>query len=314
MQEDPQQKEIAHRRQFSVRLNLFFFATFVLFSILIVRLAILQFVEGPTLKAAQDKISTKDVRIPPIRGNIYDSTGETIAYSTSTQSLYFQIEPGFKNDEAEQFARRLKEVFDKYGDPEKAMTVEEIIENMDLTFRRNTISVPRRIKSGLTNEEIAYFAENRDQFKGIDIVEESIRHYDKDTVAVQLIGYLKKFKGAKDLSFYKNMDNVTDPRLKYLDDEQVGFDGLEYMYQEQLRGKNGLKTYPVNAAGRIIGPVQITNPEQGNDLYLTINKQVQLRTEQAIMDQLKALQSTPNGRGRTPAPATRWRWRSKRAK
>lgn len=297
MQEDPQQKEIAHRRQFSVRLNLFFFATFVLFSILIVRLAILQFVEGPTLKAAQDKISTKDVRIPPIRGNIYDSTGETIAYSTSTQSLYFQIEPGFKNDEAEQFARRLKEVFDKYGDPEKAMTVEEIIENMDLTFRRNTISVPRRIKSGLTNEEIAYFAENRDQFKGIDIVEESIRHYDKDTVAVQLIGYLKKFKGAKDLSFYKNMDNVTDPRLKYLDDEQVGFDGLEYMYQEQLRGKNGLKTYPVNAAGRIIGPVQITNPEQGNDLYLTINKQVQLRTEQAIMDQLKELQSTPNGRG-----------------
>ncbi|AJY77964.1 cell division protein FtsI [Paenibacillus beijingensis] len=283
-----------NRRQFLFRLNLFFVGTFVLFSVLIIRLAVLQFVEGPTLAGVQERISSRNVKTPPIRGNIYDSTGKPIAYSTSTQSLYFTIEPGFNNSEAQALAERLKDVFIKYGNPKEALTIDEIIDNMDLEFRQNTISVPRRIKSGLTNKEIAYFSENRDLFQGIDIVEESIRQYDTSSVAAQLIGYLKKYKGAQDLDYYKKKAEEDDLKLQYLDDEEVGFDGLEYMYQDILRGKNGLKTYPINASGRVVGPAQITKPEQGSDLYLTINENVQLKTEQAIMDQIRHLRSSGN--------------------
>ncbi len=64
------------------------------------------------------------------------------------------------------------------------------------------------------------------------------------------------------------------------------------LYQDILRGKNGLKTYPVNAASRIIGPPAITKPEKGDNLYLTINREVQEKTEQAITDQLHFLQTT----------------------
>lgn len=291
-QEDPKEREAVKRKQFLFRLNVFFAATFVLFSILIIRLAILQFVEGPTLASEQIKITTRNVKTPPIRGNIYDSAEIPLAYSTSTQSLYFTIEPGFKDSDAQALAERLQKVFQQYGDPNVAMTVDKIIDNMDLGFRQNTISVPRRIKSGLTNKEIAYFSENRDLFKGIDIVEENIRHYDPDTVAVQLVGYLKKFKGAQDLDFYRKKKEEEDPKLQYLSDEEVGFDGLEYMFQDILRGKNGLKTYPINVSGRVVGPPQITKPEPGDNLYLTINKNVQLKTEQAIMDQIRYLRTS----------------------
>ncbi|QYR24272.1 penicillin-binding protein 2 [Paenibacillus sp. sptzw28] len=297
MQDDPQKREIANRRNFSFRLNLFFFATFFLFSVLIVRLAILQFVDGPSLKEVESKNGTIPVLIPPIRGNIYDSGGTPIAYSTSTQSLYYTIEPGKQKDveaNATALAKKLLAVFQKYGSPNEAMTLDEIIKSMDLQYKKNTVSVPRRIKTGLTTREIAVLLENRDQYPGTDIVEESIRHYDKNPspFAVQLVGYLKKFGGGAENNLYKDRAKTDDPRLKYLQTEDVGYDGLEYMYQDILRGKNGLKTYPVNAAGRIIGPPTITKPEKGDNLYLTINREVQLKTQQAIMDQLHHLQTS----------------------
>ncbi|REE92883.1 penicillin-binding protein 2 [Paenibacillus taihuensis] len=293
-QDDPQKREITNRRNFSFRLNLFFFVTFFVFSVLIVRLAILQFVEGPSLREEEEKRGSTNVLIPPIRGNIYDSAGKAIAYSTSTQSLYYSIEPGTKKEDSIETARQLYYVFQQYGNPDASISLETIVKNMDLDYKKNTVSVPRRIKSGLSEKEIAYFMENRDHYKGIDIVEESIRHYDDSKTAVQLVGYLKKYGGGAENNLYKDRGKTDDPRLKYLQTEDVGFDGLEYIYQDILRGKNGLKTYPVNAASRIIGPPVITKPEKGDNIYLTINRDVQEATEQAIMDQLHFLQTTPD--------------------
>ncbi|WP_081735311.1 peptidoglycan D,D-transpeptidase FtsI family protein [Paenibacillus gorillae] len=296
MHDDPQKREITNRRHFSFRLNFFFFVVFALFSVLIIQLAILQFVDGPKLSAEGSRKSTRSNPIAPIRGNIYASDGTPIAYSTSTQSLYFSISPDFKtknNTEALEIANKLVKVFDEKGDPEKAMTVDDVIRQMDLDFRRNTISTPRRIKSGLTLKEIAYFMEHRSEFKGIDIIEESVRNYSKDSVAVQLVGYLKKYKGVREtLSFYKEKSEEKDPLYQYTEDEDVGFDGLEYMYQDVLRGTNGLKQYPVNNAERIIGPMEITNPTKGSDIYLTINQQVQMKTEEAIVNQIKKISTS----------------------
>lgn len=311
MTEDQQKREIVNRRHFSFRLNAFFFAIFLLFSVLIIRLAILQFVEGPTLKAEENKISSQRVMIPPIRGNILDSSGYPIAYSTSTQSLYYKLDPDIRKklkgktakeqqkeieERMRPFAEKISGIFAEYGDPAKQMTADDVLRQLDLGFKKNTISTPRRIKSDLTNQEIAYFMENRNLFDGIDIIEESVRHYDNNSIAVQLVGYLKKFNSAvNSLDFYaEKKEETEDPKLKYLDQEDVGMDGIELMYQDELRGKNGLKVYPVNALSKIIGPPTITNPEKGSDLYLTINKSVQLRTEQAITDHLAYLKTSPD--------------------
>src|SRR5690606_504438 len=76
---------------------------------------------------------------------------------------------------------------------------------------------------------------------------------------------------------------------QYLLDEYVGFDGLEYLYQDELRGKNGKREYPVNSVNKIVGQVSITPPIKGNNLHLTLHKDVQLAAQQAIMDQLDAM-------------------------
>ncbi|MNH87845.1 Penicillin-binding protein 2B [compost metagenome] len=78
----------------------------------------------------------------------------------------------------------------------------------------------------------------------------------------------------------------------FLHTENVGFDGLERMYQDELRGKSGSKKYPVNASQKITGKVSVTAPQKGHNLFLTINKDVQQVAEKAITDQLAFLKTS----------------------
>ncbi|RED31552.1 penicillin-binding protein 2 [Paenibacillus sp. VMFN-D1] len=304
----PQEGPKKGKNSFNLRINLFFFSTFIIFCVIIIRLAILQFVEGPTLTEKESSNIVKDVPLPPVRGTIYDASGVKLAYSTPTQSLYLTLmkdyseKNGKKNrPEAEKMAEDLLEVFNKYGDPNgEKMTKQDIIDAMDLDYKKYSGYSPRRIKMDLSNKEIAYFSEHKSDFPGIAIEEESIRHYDPDTVAVQTIGYIRTFKGSKSLTKYKTIDEQqrsgdaqTDPGLIYTEPEFVGFDGLELMYQDELRGKNGYKKVPIDPRNMPEGVEDIVPPEKGHNIYSTINKEVQLQTEQAITEQLSWLHTHP---------------------
>ncbi|ANF98205.1 peptidoglycan D,D-transpeptidase FtsI family protein [Paenibacillus bovis] len=308
--DESSKRELRNQRQFSIRLNVFFFATFIVFTVLIVRLAILQFVEGPTLREKEASISTKSTPIPPIRGNIMDASGKArIAYSTSSQSLYFTLTKNYtleKNKpELYEIVGKLKKVFNEYGDPKEKMTAEQIIKAMDIKSKVQFGYTPRRIKKNLTNEEIAHFLEHKDEFKGIEIVEESVRHYDTDQVATQTVGYLRQFSGVSTtMDHYINKARVTEADEKYLSTEYVGVDGIEYAYQDDLRGKNGLKTTPVNSLNIATGRTELTAPQKGNNVWMTIDKNVQLATQKAITDQLSYLHSYRSGSSYAPNAQT----------
>ena len=297
-----------------LRLNVFFFSTFVIFCVIIVRLAVVQFVEGPTLTEVETSRDTKSVPLASIRGAIRAAGGEEIAYSTSVQSLYITLtkeytakavdkETGISTLKPESranayaLATRLVEDFNKYGDPNgEKLTVNDVIESLDLYFKKYSGYMARKIKSGLTTEEVAYFMEHKNDFPGLEIVEEGTRHSEKDTVDVQTVGYIKPFKSSSTLNIYKNIQNAmkkidADPGLNYKDDEFVGFDGLELQYQRELRGKNGYQVISVNPQNMAEKVEEVVPPVKGNDVWMTINKDIQLKTEQAITDQISWLHS-----------------------
>lgn len=299
--EDKREQEDQMQRHFNIRLNIFFFSAFAIFTVIIVRLAILQFVEGPTLSKQEASMRVKEVPLSPIRGSILADGGEKLAYSIPVQSLYLTLqknsynqdsEAGKKNyEEAVALAKKLKAVFDKYGSKqEKPLTEEEIIKAMDLNYAMNGGFIPRRIKMDLNSEEVAYFLERKNEFPGIDIVEEGIRKYDPDTVAVQAVGYIRKYANAStNLKYYKDIkaSKNDDPAMQYKETEDVGYDGLELQYQEQLRGKNGYKSVPIDPRNMALGVANVTPPEKGYDVHTTLNKKVQMSAEQAILDQIK---------------------------
>lgn len=305
--------ETNSKSSIGLRLNVFFFSTFVIFCVIIIRLAVLQFVEGPTLTEVETSRDTKNVPLASMRGVIYAAEGEKLAYSTPVQSLYITLNKEYtakqtdKNTgkttltpeakaKSDALAAKLVTDFNKYGDPKaEKMTEEDVIDALDLYFRKSLGFMARRIKADLTTQEVAYFMEHKGEYPGLEIVEESIRHYDKDTVAVQTIGYIKPFKSANSLNIYKNilnaMKNNPEPGLTYKDDEFVGFDGLELQYQRELRGQNGYQEISVNPQNMAEKVERVVPPVKGNDVWTTINKNIQMKTEQAIMDQIKWLHS-----------------------
>ncbi|AJE52555.1 peptidoglycan D,D-transpeptidase FtsI family protein [Paenibacillus polymyxa] len=307
--EQGKDNETSDRKRFSFRINLFFFSSFIIFTVIIVRLAILQFVDGPQLKQQEASNVTKNVPLTPIRGTIYDSTGQNrLAYSTPVQSLYITLSKNYSDNmeqlrkpdkkllpELENMTQKLANRFAQYGNKdEPQMTAEQIMDAMDRNYQRFSGFTPRLIKTNLTPDEVAYFMEHKSEFPGVDVVEETVRHYDPDTVAVQAVGYIKSYKSAREtLAKYKNiqksMSAENDPGLIYMDNESVGFDGLEYQYQEQLRGKNGYKTVPIDPRNMPEGVDSVTPPQKGDNVYSTINKEIQVKTENAIMDQLRWL-------------------------
>lgn len=308
-QQNHEKEELSNKRRFSFRLNFFFFSSFIIFSIIIIRLAVLQFVEGPELAQQESGSVTKNIPLLPVRGSILDSTGEVkLAYSEPIQSLYITLYKNYSEPtdgsvnpnhaEALQMAERLAEVFEKYKDPDaETLTASDIVKAMDLNYRQTHGYTPRLIKSNLSEKEIAYFMQHKKEFPGVSVIEETIRKYDEDTVAVQAIGYLKTFKTSKTLDKYKELDEAnkdqTDPGLVYSEQESVGVDGLEMQYQDELRGKAGYSQIPINPLNLPEEGTVIQPPEKGHDIVSTINKEIQVETEQAITDQLDWLHRNP---------------------
>lgn len=303
------------RTQFSVRINFFFFATFLLFSTLLVQLAIIQFVHGEELSAQEKLGQNQDVAIAPIRGNIYDSNGFPLAYTISSQSLFYQLKVEKTQQETIDLARRLADAFYSLAEESKKEEqpgVEEVLALMDTGWKMdsekqgqplNFSFSPRRIKTNLTQQEIAYFAERRDEFDGIEITEESTREYNSNngsSIAAQVLGYLRQFSTANNPSLGRSfLDFYKGDEMKKVypsSDELVGFDGLEFMYQTELRGQSGKKTYRINSRAQIMGQVELVAPVKGNNLHLTINKDVQQTAEKAIESHLAYMKS-PAARG-----------------
>ncbi|WP_433746995.1 peptidoglycan D,D-transpeptidase FtsI family protein [Paenibacillus amylolyticus] len=290
----------------TARLNLFFFAAFVIFSILIFRLAFVQFVEGPELTYMETSRNTKDIPLAPVRGPIYDATGEVaLAYSEPVQSLYVLLYEDYRNDErrqeAEELAHDLAAVFKQFNPGDKEQPdAEEIIKRLDLDYQKTFGYVPRLVKSDLSTKEIAFFMEKKAEYPGVMVLEENIRKYDPDGVAVQVVGYTREFKRAPDsLAKYKAIregaSTQRDPGLVYHEEEKVGFDGLELQYQEELRGRSGYQSIDIDARNLPDGTMLQTPPEKGYSLVSTINKEIQMAAQEAITDELRRLPKAITG-------------------
>ncbi|CAM3611652.1 MULTISPECIES: peptidoglycan D,D-transpeptidase FtsI family protein [Saccharibacillus] len=312
VQDKDRENEVRRQRSFGLRLNLFFFSVFVIFSVIIVRTAMLQFVEGPELKQEAVSRVTRDIPMQPIRGSILSAEGVPIAYSKPTQTLYATPLKNYANNNEKGLQNRpelkkaVNEILAKFKelDPSgEQPTLEEMLsrDRLDLENIKHYGYTPRKIRTDLTEPEIAYFKEHKNEFKGIltlDVVEEATREYDTDSVAVQTVGYLSKFKSVREnknfpfyQKIYKEQASGADPTVQYQEDEIVGYYGLEQQYQEYLRGKNGYKRIEITpqSMAKEGGTEEIVAPKKGNDVWMNINKSIQTETEKAIAEQIQVL-------------------------
>ena len=90
--------------------------------------------------------------------------------------------------------------------------------------------------------------------------------------------------------------HATSPKTYSLGDE-VGKTGVEKTYEDDLRGTPGRQTLEVDAKGNTVRELSNIAPVPGDDLYLTIDANVQAITEQSLRDELVNAHNRRNNDG-----------------
>ena len=240
----------------------------ILASIIFTRLFYLMVIESDDykLRSANNTIRTQSV--PASRGLIFDRNGDILA----SNEPVFQLEMI----------------------PEQVIDINKTLQNLaelQLISKDNFSEINKRIernlqfksivlKRNLDDREVAIFANNRINFKGIDIKSRLSRHYPKGEAFAHTLGYVGSISSGDYSRF--------DPGF-YTGKEQIGKTSIERNFESYLRGQPGIQKLLVNVRGRVMETIDQDPFQPGNNLTLTIDSDLQEVAYKAMGDQKGAV-------------------------
>lgn len=217
-------------------------------------------VEGEELKAKAAALYQKEAVLSADRGKILDRNGNIIAEDTLSYRLIAVVNPeATKNEKKPQHVTDpalTAKVLAQY------ISLEESEIYKILMKRRPNGKYYYQVEFGVAGRGISHeimTAINNEGLPGIKFVSDSKRYYPNGPFASHLIGFAQK-EDQKDGTF-----------------NTVGKMGLEYTYNEELTGINGKIQYESDIFGYLLpnSNKMIEPAQDGNDIYLTIDKTIQ---------------------------------------
>lgn len=219
----------------------------------------------PSFRKEADAVAIENYTKYPSRGMIYDRNGKLLVHNNPMYDLlvtYNQINPDM---DTTLFCRLLR------------IDREYFIKALQKDWRsgRFSKSVPFVFLSKISAATFARFQEYLYRFPGFEIQLRNAREYPLP-VAAHLLGYIREVnKGEVD----------AQPEL-YTPGDYIGANGLEYSYENELRGQKGFSIVLKDNLGRIVGPYrkgnQDTRAESGLDLLTSIDLPLQEYGEQLM--------------------------------
>ncbi len=137
------------------------------------------------------------------------------------------------------------------------------------------------IAEDIPREAVAEFSESGDKFPGINIFVTPERVYPKGTLASHILGYASKISEKE----YETRKNTYDPT------DIIGKTGIEYVFEEYLKGKKGVKQVDMAVDGTITAEYTAEEATSGADIVLTIDANLQQVTENAIAANLQKIRT-----------------------
>ncbi|HSI63532.1 MAG TPA: penicillin-binding protein 2 [Candidatus Saccharimonadia bacterium] len=154
--------------------------------------------------------------------------------------------------------------------------------NLRVHYRTHRGVVPWAYRSDLSFEEFAKFAEHRLGLPGVHIEARPVRQYLYDSFACHALGYVA---GA-------DVEKVSEEEIKEWDSyvpDDYGVAGLEKTFDDDLRGRPGIRTWLQNEKGRLVREISYQEPRKGNDVYLTLDARIQMIAENALRESTPAI-------------------------
>ncbi len=236
----------------------------VSFLLILLRLIFLQLLNHESFKEMSDNNRIRLIATQPIRGRILDKNGYVLADSRVKYSLI--IKPQSVNESNwEKHKLNISDLLDLESD--------EIERKYYNGLKNQKLSVT--IIDDLNEDQLIKFKENEDNLPSFEIATKLIRNYPYKTVAAHVIGYTQP---------------ITDSEYKFLSkkgyklNDLIGRTGIEYVYEDFIRGEWGGEMVEVNSLGKFQKSLGTKPSIQGNDITLTIDINLQLVAEEVLKD------------------------------
>jgi len=137
------------------------------------------------------------------------------------------------------------------------------------------------IAEDISKTSAIQFNEQNAQFPGITVIEEPIRVYTKNSIASHILGYIRKVD-ANDLKVRADQG--------YSMNDYIGKMGIEYVFENYLRGEKGTKQIDMSVDGTIEGEYTTQEAVSGQTVVLTIDAELQEKMEKIIEESVLGLQ------------------------
>lgn len=234
---------------------------FVLF-LQLVRLSAFKKVYGINMKEFALNRNTKSNIIYATRGSIFDREGNSLAINVTSYTVIAYLSP--KRTGSSSVIKHVQDPeYTAYKlSPILNMSVEKLTELMSQELYQVELGPGGRGITELKKQEIEAL-----ELPGIDFIEDQKRYYPNGNFASYIIGYAKK-----------NDDSSI-----------VGEMGIESKYDDILKGTDGYEEYQQDLNGYKIPDTKEKriNPTNGNNVYLTIDSNIQRFLETAVKENSK---------------------------
>ena len=137
------------------------------------------------------------------------------------------------------------------------------------------------IAKDISRELVAEFSENADEFPGLSISVQPVRQYKEGTLASHILGYASKIS---DQEYQEKKDT-------YDQNDIIGKTGIEYIFEDYLRGKKGIKQIDMTVDGMITDEVVEEEATAGANIILTIDSKLQQIAENALEANIEKIKS-----------------------
>ncbi len=196
----------------------------------------------------------------PDRGYIYDRHGKLLVANQSSYDVMViprDVEPL----DTLEFCSLLK------------ITKEDFLKSFHRA-KRYSPRIPSIFLAQLSKDDYAFLQEKMYKYKGFYIQKRYLRYYPNSTSS-NVLGYISEVN-----------ENTLRQNSYYQMGELVGFMGVEKQYENDLRGKKGVKFIQKNRFNKEIGAykngVFDTLSEPGKDIRLTLDAELQMYTEKLM--------------------------------
>ncbi|MBQ3516581.1 MAG: penicillin-binding protein, partial [Lachnospiraceae bacterium] len=157
--------------------------------------------------------------------------------------------------------------------PGGGYTKEEIIQIITIRYALSLNSyqkyIATTVASDVSEETLAVVIENSDVLPGVSVAQDTIRKYNDPVYFSQIIGYTGKISTEEYAILSEENEN-------YSLNDYVGKTGIEQSMESYLQGVKGSETIYVDNMGKIIETADYVEPIAGNDIYLTIDRDLQI--------------------------------------